>query len=50
MELIKVKCKNCGREMLVYDTRMKEQYCTIHCLESAMVGHSRVSKPVILAC
>ncbi|NPE29688.1 hypothetical protein HNV12_17355 [Methanococcoides sp. SA1] len=46
MELVKVKCKNCGDEMLVYDTRMKEQYCTIHCLGSAMVGQSEISSQV----
>ena len=49
MELVKLKCKNCGREMLVYDTCMKEQYCTIHCLESAMVDQSRI-EPVRMAC
>ncbi|NPE28551.1 hypothetical protein HNV12_11385 [Methanococcoides sp. SA1] len=50
MELVKMKCKNCGCEMFVYDTHMKEQYCTIHCLESATIKPSRVSKPVILVC
>ncbi|MDA0525185.1 hypothetical protein [Methanococcoides alaskense] len=49
MELVKVKCKNCGGEMVVYDTRMKEQYCTIHCLESAMVDQSGII-PVRMAC
>lgn len=44
MELVKVKCKNCGDEMLVYDTLMKEQYCTIHCLGSAMVDQSGISQ------
>ena len=46
MELVKVKCKNCGSEMLVYDTRMKEQYCTIRCLESAMGEQSEISSQV----
>ncbi|MCM1986404.1 MULTISPECIES: hypothetical protein [Methanococcoides] len=49
MELVKVKCKTCGSEMIVYDTRMKEQYCTIRCLESAMVDQSGIT-PVRMAC
>jgi len=49
MELVKVKCKNCGHDMLVYDTRMKVQYCTIHCLESAMVDQPGI-RPVRMSC
>ncbi|MCD4807252.1 MAG: hypothetical protein K8R13_06730 [Methanococcoides sp.] len=46
MKLVKVKCKNCGGEMIVYDTLMKEQYCTINCLGSAIVGQSEISRQV----
>ena len=36
MELIEIKCENCGKEIYVYDGYVREQmYCTLRCLDSA---------------
>lgn len=36
MELIEVKCDNCGKDIYVYESYVREHmYCTLGCLDSA---------------
>jgi hypothetical protein len=35
MELIEIKCGNCGKKIYVYDVYAREKmYCTLRCLDS----------------
>lgn len=36
MEIIEVKCDNCGKDIHVYDTYVREyMYCTLQCMDIA---------------